>query len=79
MSTYVTPAALADMLDATEANVLQWRRQYAWPSVKIGKTIRFTSEQVEQIIAKHSVAPSKSKAAAPVIDGQTRRSARRAS
>lgn len=76
MKTY-TPAELAEMLHTTKANVLQWRRQHGWPSVQVGKTIRFTPEHVEQILAKHSVKPVKKVAAAPVIAGQTKRSARR--
>jgi len=73
-----TPAALAELLDTTEANVLQWRRQYGWPSFKVGKTIRFTQEHVEQIVAKHSAAPVKAdQSPAVVIGGQTKRSARR--
>lgn len=80
MTDTFTPADVADMLHTTEANVLQWRRQHGWPSVKVGKTIRFTQEHVEQILAKHTVTPAKAAAGAPVaIPGQTKRSQRRAS
>lgn len=77
---YTTPAELADMLNVTEAKVLEWRRLHGWASIKIGKTIRFTDSQVEQIIAKHTSAPKRVEGSpAVVIDGQTSRSARRAS
>lgn len=73
-----TPAQLAERLGSSEEQVLRWRRQYGWPSLKIGKQIRFTQEHVEQIIAKHSAKPkSVEDSAAVVIDGQTKRSARR--
>lgn len=73
-----SPASLAELLGADEAQVLRWRRQYGWPSLKIGKQIRFTQEHVEQIIAKHSAAPKRVEdSAAVVLDGQTKRSARR--
>lgn len=74
-----TPADLAAMFDTTELQVLEWRRQHSWPSIKVGKTIRFTDEQVEAIIAIHSTKPTRAAAATPVIQGQTARSARRAS
>lgn len=77
----ITPAQLAEILDVTEAKVMEWRRVYNWPHVKIGRTFRFTPQQVEQIIASHSVKPSATtKPSGPVkIAGQTARSARRAS
>lgn len=78
--TVLTPAQLADELGATEEQVLRWRRQYRWPSFKAGKTIRFTAEHVEQIIAMQSAQPERPEVPDDVlIDGQTKRSARRAS
>lgn len=81
MSPALTPAELGDKLgDISEEQVLAWRRQYGWPSIKIGKTIRFTTEHVEQIIARHTSTPKRVEdSPAVVIDGQTKRSARRAS
>jgi uncharacterized protein YjcR len=80
MTDTYTPADVAEMLHTTEANVLQWRRQHGWPSLKVGKTIRFTHEHVEQILAKHTVKPAKKSApTTSIIAGQTKRSARRAS
>lgn len=75
-----TPADLAELLNTSEANVLQWRRQYGWPSLKMGKTIRFTADHVEQILAKHANRPQKAETEAPVkLAGQTKRSAGRSS
>ena len=73
-----TPADLAEWLGVTEAKVLEWRRAKRWPSIKVGKTIRFTPEQFEQIIAQHTVTPPPPSAAV-VIAGQTARSANRRS
>lgn len=77
MSDLLTPAQLAEIFDVTEAKVMEWRRVHDWPHVRIGRKFRFTPTQVEQIIASHSVKPSRSSAAK--IAGQTARSARRAS
>ena len=82
MTNFHTPAELAEKLSATPDQVLEWRRQYGWPSLKIGKTIRFTDEHVEQIVAQHSARPRKSDVVDPaaagiVLSGQTKRSARR--
>lgn len=73
-----TPAELAEILKATEEQVLRWRRDHRWPSFKVGKTIRFTPEQVEQIIASHSETPERPAVDLDsVLEGQTKRSARR--
>lgn len=75
-----TPADLAEILNVEEAQILEWRRAHGWPSIKVGKTIRFTEQHVEQILAKHTTAPKRAGAAKPTgIPGQTKRSARRAS
>lgn len=72
----LSPATLAAMFDVTEEQVMEWRRTYRWPSLKVGRTIRFTPEHVEQIIASHSIRQAGS-SEAPVISGQTSRSASR--
>jgi excisionase family DNA binding protein len=71
-----SPAELADLLGVKETKVLEWCRTYAWPCVRIGRTVRFTPAQVEQIIARHSTVPVDAPAAV-VIGGQTARSANR--
>lgn len=61
--------------DIDGRKVGDWRRRYDWPHITVGRTIRYTPEQVEQILRKHQVtAPAKKAAALP---GQTKRSASR--
>lgn len=76
MSAVLTPGDLAELLHVPEAKVLEWRRVYNWPSLKVGRKIRFTAEQVEQILAAHSGKP-RADVTAVVVDGQTARSAGR--
>lgn len=78
MTAFYTPADLAEMLVAKEENVLRWRREHAWPSLKVGRYIRFTQEHVDQILAELEVKPAVEEApvAEVVVTGQTARSAR---
>ncbi len=55
MTLFVTEASLADMLDATEEQVREWRRRYDWPHLKIGRQVRFTESDVRAIAAQHHV------------------------
>jgi uncharacterized protein YjcR len=71
--TFKTPADLAELFGVEERQILEWRRQKSWPSLKFGKTIRFTDDHVAQIVAMHS---QKTKATAAAT-GQTARSSRR--
>lgn len=74
---FTTPAELAEMLHVSESTVLEWRRAKRWPSWKVGRTIRFTPEHVEQIVAQHLVQPTRVEDTPQVaIAGQTSRSAR---
>ena len=80
--TTLTPADLAEELRVSEANVLRWRREKGWPSLKVGNKIRFTPEHVAEIKAALEVrAEVRAEPETPVISGQTARSAssRRAS
>lgn len=79
MSIHVySPVELAEILGVSEVKVMEWRRTYGWPSIKVGRTVRFTQEQVEQILASHSVKKSETPEIVPVIaSGQTARSANR--
>lgn len=72
----LTAADLAERLSARdEAQVMEWHRRYRWPSVKIGRVVRWTPEQADEIVRLHIVKPAK---ADPVVaTGQTARSARR--
>lgn len=77
----LTPADLGKVLRIPEAQVLDLRRKHDWPHVRLSrKSIRFTAEQVEQIVAQHSAAaPSKTPARVPAIPGQTKGSRARRS
>lgn len=77
MSDFYTEADLAEMLNATERRIGEWRRIYSWPHLRIGRTIRFTQNDVEQIVAKHA-REAEAEPLAVTIAGQTKRSARRA-
>lgn len=58
--------------------VIEWTRRYGWPHIKVGRTIAFLPEDVEQILMTHHVAGTK-KHAPNVLEGQTALSAARAS
>lgn len=73
-SRLLTAADLAEHFGVTEAKVMEWQRVYSWPRVKVGRTIRWTPEQVEQIDRSHSVTPQ----GVTPADGRTALSARRA-
>lgn len=70
---FLTPADLADVFGVPESKVMQWRRAYQWPHVKIGRKFRFTVEQVEAIKRAHTVQAGQIAA----TDGRTQRSAGR--
>lgn len=69
----LTADDLATIFGVSRRRVMEWQNQHAWPSVRVGRTIRWTPEQVEQIKARHSVTPAGVKPA----DGRTTKSARR--
>lgn len=50
-----TTDELATILGTSAAQIDRWRKRYDWPHVKIGRTIRFTGSQVEEILARHTV------------------------
>lgn len=72
-----TPADLAEQFGKSERWVLEQVREHGWPRVKVGRTIRFTDDQVSLILSRHTIAAER--VDAPRIAGQTKRSARRAS
>lgn len=53
---FFTETQLADALGVAPAVVAGWRRRYGWPHLRIGRTIRYTVEQVAQIKRMHTVA-----------------------
>ena len=74
MTGLVTEAELALRFDVTERHIADWRRQYGWPCVKVGRVVRYTEEQVRLILSRHTVETTRP--AAATIPGQTARSAR---
>lgn len=54
---------LADQFGITVAKLHELRKRNGWPHVRLGRfDIRFTDQQVEQIVAAQSVEPVKSRA-----------------
>ena len=79
--TLLTPAQLGERLNLTEDQVLRLRRIHKWPCVAFNrKSVRFTEEQVAQIIERHAADPQpEPEISLPAIAGQTRASRRRRS
>lgn len=75
MSELLTPADVAAKFGGgkTARWVLESRLRHGWPSVTVDRTIRFTAEQVDEIIRRHTVQPDANVAA---LEGQTERSKR---
>lgn len=55
----LTAADLAEILGVSQEKVMEWRRVFDWPHVRIGRRFRWTPEQVEQIVAQHAVPSQK--------------------
>lgn len=74
-----SPAELADLFGVSERQLMEWRRSNGWPSVRIGRTIRFTQAHVDQILERHSQAAIGTDVEPAVaIAGQSKASAARA-
>ena len=73
--TTLKPEDLAEDWGVSRRNVIDWTNRYGWPCVRIGRTIRYTPEQVAQILAMQTRAPERG-TPAPRIAGQTPRSRR---
>ena len=69
---YLTPEDMAAKFGVSRRRIMEWQHKYQWPCVRVGRTIRWTSQQVEQIAALHAV-----KAPKVVSDGRTLASRRR--
>jgi hypothetical protein len=78
MSSLKSPEDLAAMFgeDVTKRKVLDWMHEYDWPHIKVGRLIRFTDEQVTEILRRQTVT-ARPELPAVGISGQTKRSARR--
>lgn len=56
MANLVTPAQLAERFQISVDALHRWRQTFGWPHVEFGpRTIRFTEEQVEEIVRQHTV------------------------
>lgn len=71
----LTPADLAEHFKVAPQTVMEWSRQYDWPRTQIGRKVRWTPEQLEEIERLHKVTPG----GVTRNDGRTHRSAKRAS
>ena len=74
-----TPAELAEFFGISERTLLDWRRENGWPSVRVGRTVRFTQAQVDEILDRHSQVPQDGQTTVEpvVIPGQSKGSAAR--
>jgi hypothetical protein len=76
MEHLLTPADMAKMMSIREERVHEFRRRHAWPCVRVSrKEVRFTVEQVREIIERHTQQPEPPRT--PPSQGQTRLSAER--
>lgn len=71
----LTPADVAETFGGgkTARWVLESRLRYGWPCVKVGRVVRFTPEQVAEIMRRHTV---QADSETPALEGQTARSRR---
>jgi lipoate-protein ligase A len=76
MTDLVTSAALAERFEISEKKLHELRRAKNWPCVRLGRfDIRFTEQQVEQIIAIQS--ETVRRGSGGNLTGQTKQSRRR--
>lgn len=76
----ISSAELAEIFGVEERTLLDWRRQYGWPCLRVGRRVRFTQAMVEEILAAHSESGAKAAAddaAGGVLAGQSKGSAAR--
>lgn len=68
---------LAEMFQLRKERVVRFRQQLGWPHVKMGRQIRYTERQVEQIVDLHSHVQTEEgrRLSAGLATGQTFRSA----
>jgi hypothetical protein len=68
--------ALAEQFGIPVEKVAELRRRHRWPHVRLGRfDVRYTDEQIAEIVARHTSAPKAT--AVPATSGQTARSAAR--
>lgn len=61
-------ADVAKLLDLPLSTTVELRKREGWAHVRLGKAVRFTDEQVAEIIAAHTVTPD-AKPEAPAFEG----------
>lgn len=71
-----THADLAKYLNLPLSTTVELRKREGWPHVRLGKAVRFTDEQVAEIIARH-VVTADGAIEVPVFEGQRPSRARR--
>lgn len=54
METIYTEAELADLLKLPAATLGELRRRENWTHLRFGRSVRYTSEQVEEIVKRHT-------------------------
>lgn len=69
-----THSDLAAVLNLPLSTTVELRKREGWPHVRLGKAVRFTDEQVAQIVASHTV--TETPTAAPMFTGQRKRGGR---
>lgn len=72
----LSPDDLAAHFGTNRRTILEWAKRHRWPRTQIGRTLRWTPEQLEQIERLHTVTPE---GGIEAKDGRTARSAARAS
>jgi excisionase family DNA binding protein len=50
-----THADLAERLNLPLSTTIELRKREGWPHIRLGRKVRFTDEQIDQIIATHTV------------------------
>lgn len=70
----LTPDDMATRLGVPVSTVMHWNREKHWPHVRVGRRYRWTAEQYDLIVRSLTVTTA---SLAPVIAGQTARSAKR--
>jgi len=49
-----THADLAEMLNLAVSTVVELRKREGWPHVRLGRAVRFTDDQIAEIITSHT-------------------------
>lgn len=72
-----THADLAKMLKLPLATTVELRKRENWPHHRFGRHVRFTPDQVAEIVATHAVKAESASEEPAVLGGVTKRSASR--